>query len=139
MVLAAPLSAAERGWVADYLDVERPAFFAQADADQRHGFQAARRVGSRDELIRAALLHDIGKRHAELSAVVRALVTAADKLGLPVPSRGRLYLEHGRLAAEELALWGAEPIVVDFARHHHGLRPSSIPDEDWRVLWAADR
>jgi hypothetical protein len=49
------------------------------------------------------------------------------------------YLEHGHAGAVELNILGAEPIVVDFARHHHGERPDSISVEDWTVLQASDR
>lgn len=90
-------------------------------------------------MVRAALLHDIGKRHAWLSPVARSIVTAIAKLGLPVGCRGVLYLAHGRLAAEELSRLGAEPLVVDFAACHHEDRPDSINPEDWATLVAADR
>jgi hypothetical protein len=48
------------------------------------------------------------------------------------------YLEHGQAGALELDILGAEPIVVDFARHHHGGRPDSISEDDWTLLQAAD-
>ncbi|MCA1735133.1 MAG: HDIG domain-containing protein [Actinobacteria bacterium] len=121
------------------LDCGHAAFFAQGKADQRHGYAAGRRVGSRPELIRAALLHDIGKRHANLSPVGRAFVTAAAKVGLPVGRRGGIYLDHGRLGAEELRALGAEPPVIDFAANHHGERPASISPADWATLVKADR
>jgi hypothetical protein len=47
-------------------------------------------------------------------------------------------MEHGPAGAVELDILGAEPIVVDFARHHHGERPDSISKEDWAVLQEAD-
>ena len=34
---------------------------------------------------------------------------------------------------------GAEEIVVEFARHHHGRRPATIREDDWDVLQSADR
>jgi hypothetical protein len=49
------------------------------------------------------------------------------------------YLEHGRAGALELDILGTEPIVVDFARHHHGPRPDSISEGDWTLLQASDR
>lgn len=90
-------------------------------------------------MVRAALLHDIGKRHARLTPVARSIVTAIAKLGLPVGRRAALYLAHGRLAADELLHLGAEPLVVDFAAFHHKGRPDSINPEDWATLIAADR
>ena len=89
-------------------------------------------------MVRAALLHDIGKRHARLSPVARSVVTAVAKLRLPVGRRGALYLAHGRLAADELSHLGAEALVVDFAACHHEERPDSINPEDWATLVVAD-
>lgn len=122
-----------------YLEAEQEAFFAQSRADQRHGYEAARRVGELRQLVRAALLHDIGKRHAGLGLIGRVLVSAAAKLSLPLGRRGLLYLDHGELAAAELTALGAEPLVVEFARDHHGERPATIPPQDWTMLVRADR
>lgn len=117
------------------------AFFGQPPADQRHGFAAALHVASRvpdrPDLVRAALLHDIGKRHAGLGAVGRVFVSLALGMHLPLTPRLALYRDHGLLAAAEMA--GEEPVVVDFARHHHGDRPPSIPAGEWELLRAADR
>ncbi len=119
---------------------EATAFFAQAAADQRHGYASAQvavaAAPGRRDLVRAALLHDIGKRHAALGPTARSAASVAIRLGLPLPARWKLYRDHGSLSAAELA--GAEPIVIEFARHHHGSRPSSIPADDWDLLVRAD-
>jgi len=117
-------------------------FFTQAGYDQRHGFQAARYMAAREplrpDLIRAALLHDIGKRHANLGPVGRSLLSAYVKLGGRAKGRWQRYLDHGEVASAELGALGAERAVVDFARHHHGRRPESIPPGEWDLLQAAD-
>jgi putative nucleotidyltransferase with HDIG domain len=140
---APPLTDDERRRVEVLL---RPAevapFFAQHDMDQRHALEAATRVAEllpgRTDLQRAALLHDIGKRHSGLGVLGRVLASVAAKVGVKVGGRFRAYLDHGPAAAEELAGLGAEPVVVTFARHHHGARPAGIAASDWHVLMEAD-
>ena len=128
-------------WLDD--DAERRMFWDQPGADQRHGLGAARYVAglhpARRDLIRAALLHDTGKRHARLGILGRvwaSLLRVAGRSG-----RGRIaaYLGHGPAAAAELEARGAEALVVAYARWHHLERPDAISAEDWAVLEQADR
>ena len=144
VTVAQPLDTSEQHQVHGLLRPEEHVVFdAQPAIDQRHGFEAMESVrsvcGDRIDLQRAALLHDVGKRHARLGVFGRVVATLLAKLHLPVGGRLRLYLEHGRLAADELGRLGAEPVVVDFARDHHGARPSTITVEDWTLLQRADR
>ena len=89
--------------------------------------------------MRAALFHDLGKRHARLGIVGRSVAGACRALGLPTRGRVRGYLEHGPIGARELERFGASDLVVDFARHHHdGRRPAGIPQETWALLQLAD-
>ncbi len=141
---ARPLSPREQGEVEALLRPgERDLFWEQPVADQRHGLEAARRVlavrpGDRS-LARAALLHDVGKRHAGLGIIGRSLASGLELVGLRPPVEAwRRYLDHGALGAADLEAVGAEPIVVSFARHHHGGRPESVGPEDWAVLGSAD-
>lgn len=120
---------------------EESAYWAQSVADQRHGYEAAQHVaahGGSREIERAALLHDVAKRHARLGILGRSIASVAIRLRLPLTGRARLYRDHGPLAAVELGQAGAEGLVVAYARHHHGNRPATIAPEVWRLLQAAD-
>ena len=145
VLLSRRLTPAEQAEVAGLLasPAEQAMFWGQPRADQRHGLAAARSAAEarpgRAELIRAALLHDIGKRHARLGAVGRAWAVVGSAMGLPPSVRAADYLDHGRLAGEELAAGGAEPLVVSYALHHHGRCPEEVSPVDWEVLAAADR
>ena len=145
VVLSRRLTPLEQAEVAPYLrfSMERDMFWGQPRADQRHGLEAARFVAAgcpgRHELIRAALLHDTGKRHARLGPVGRSWAVLRRAAGLAPTPRIASYLDHGKLGAYELAAAGAEPLVVAYTRHHHGERPDGIRSEDWDVLQDADR
>ena len=138
------LSPTEQAEVADYLVTpeERALFWAQPRADQRHALASARCVlaacPDRSDMVRAALFHDIGKRHSGLGAIGRSWAVLCGALNRS-SRRATAYGDHGRLGAAELARAGAEPLVVAYARHHHGSRPGEIAPEDWAVLQAADR
>ncbi len=137
------LDADEQRWIAGVLSADEASlFWAQPQADQRHGHDCGRWIEAhhphRPDLIRAGTLHDIGKRHAGLGAVGRSLATILTALGIPGPSAFRKYTRHGPVGAEELAEAGAEPLVVEFTEHHHGDRPDSIDEADWELLKTAD-
>ncbi|MBM3696238.1 MAG: HD domain-containing protein [Actinobacteria bacterium] len=143
VLTAGPLQPGEQAEVARWLrPAERPLFWSQPPADQRHGLDGARAVlarrPERPDLVRAALLHDVGKRHSSLGTLRRTLVTVAAALGLPLRGRFAAYRDHGPIGAGDLAEAGAEALVVEFARHHHAARPAGIPRDDWEVLQRAD-
>jgi len=143
VLLSKPLDkdeiSAVRGWLSPQLS---DIFLSQPTADQRHGFYAASTVieaGIEDEVsVAAALLHDIGKRHADLGVIGRTLASLLIRLRLPLTRRMRLYRDHGQIAATELEALGSDLIIVDFARHHHRSRPASIPQPTWDLLQRAD-
>ncbi len=144
VAVARPLSESERSAVDGWLIPETTTvFFAQGDADQRHGYQAALTVVSAGvddrDVIAAALLHDIGKRHARLGILGRTLASLMILLRMPLGERMAAYRDHGLLGARELARVGAPPLAIDFAMHHHGARPPSIPSEIWDLLERADQ
>lgn len=144
-VLARRLAPAEQMEAAGWLDspAEAELFWGQPTADQRHGLTAARlaareRPGRRD-LIRAALLHDVGKRRSGLGFWGRTGAALTERRGWKRSRRTEEYLRHGETGAAELAAAGAEETVVRYARVHHGPRPPEIPPGDWEVLVRADR
>lgn len=128
-----------RSWLSP---AEAEIFFAQSYQDQAHGFQAgsyvADRQPERHDLIRAATLHDVGKRHANLGALGRSLASLAIKANLPMSPRMELYRDHPRLGADELREAGSSETVMAFTRWHHRARPDSISSGDWKLLVAAD-
>jgi hypothetical protein len=142
---AGKLTPTERCEVVEWLNspAEEAVYWDQAVADQRHGLASARVVAAqhpdRRDLIRAALLHDVGKRHARLGAIGRSLASLGAKLHVPVRGTWLQYLNHGALGADDLEALGCEGLVVDFARFHHHPRPDGIARHDWEILQAADR
>lgn len=142
VIRATPLTAPEEVWVRTVLHPgENAVFFAQSPADQRHGHDCARWVAHRidePEPVRAALLHDVGKRHSRLGTLGRSLATIAIKLRLPLSARWRQYRDHGALGAAELSRLGAEALVVGFAREHHAGRPTGFDETVWDTLQRAD-
>lgn len=143
VVSAAPLDDDEARWVSDRLGPgERAIYFAQHDADRRHGLVSARRVAAlrpdRPDLVRAALLHDVGKRHARLGVIGRVLASLAMLFRIPLRGRFAVYRDHGVLGGAELRELGSEEVVWRFATCHHGERDPAIDPDAWGLLEAAD-
>ena len=139
-VTARPLGPAEQIWVSDQLrEPERTLFWALSAADQRHSYATAQTVAAHGDLaVRAMLLHDVGKRHAAVGPIGRALATVCDALSLPMPDSWRRYRAHGELGADDLRNIGSEPEVVAFAGHHGADPPPGFDAGLWDVLTAAD-
>ncbi len=138
-----PLSPSEQAEVAPLLrETDADLFWRQAVADQRHALDCARFVAGeaagRADLARAALFHDVGKSRTNLGVLGRSLASGLRLLRLPLGGRLRTYQDHGPTGADELEGTGAEPLVVAFARHHHGDRPAEIDPTDWELLCRAD-
>ena len=114
------LSPEEQGKVNSVLaPPEARLFWDQQPIDQRHAYEVAERarmmLGDDVAAIRAALLHDVGKRHSRLGPVSRSLATVFGGLRLPMPDTWRRYREHGPLGAADLRAIGAERLSVAFA------------------------
>lgn len=143
-VRARPLTGDEQAWIASRLGPAELAVFAdQPVHDQRHGLTAARWMESeardRPDMVRAAMLHDIGKRHARLGIPGRVVASLAMKLHLPLRGRFSRYRDHGPLGADELRGLGTEAIVWRYARCHHGAPDPDIDPADLAILDRADR
>ncbi len=121
---------------------EAELFWSQPVPDLAHAVRSAQAVSTaapgRVDLTRAALLHDVGKRLSGTGTVGRSVATALSLARLPTPGRMGFYLDHARLGAEELEALGCEDLVVQFARHHHGVKPPHIATVDWEILLDAD-
>lgn len=118
-------------------------FFAQASPDQRHAYHAALTAvasGTADaDVVVAALMHDVGKRHARLGVIGRSVASVLIGLNAPLTERMAAYRDHPIIGARELAAVGAPGLAIDFALHHQEDRPSTIDPIVWKVLMAADQ
>ena len=140
---ARPLTDADRQTIMSILSGEEARiFFEQGPKDQAHGFAAALVVldsgQSTRERLRAALLHDVGKRTAGLGVFGRVAASVLIKMGFPLTRRLKAYRDHGPVGAADLEAAGSPPLVVEFARTHHGTRPDTLSEEDWALLQSAD-
>lgn len=140
-----PLSAADAAWVAAVL---APAEFAlwqsQQRVDQVHTVAVARRVETADPwVVKAALLHDVGKAEAHLGVVGRVAATVLELVGVGrFPGRLGRYLAYPELGARSLSGIGADERVVAWAREHHrpaAQQSSVVPLDLANLLAAADR
>ena len=118
-------------------------FFEQPQEDQRHGYHAALVVvadaSAGPDVIEAALMHDIGKRHASLGIIGRSVASVMIRLRFRLPRRMVIYKDHGPTGAEDLTSAGASRLSVEFAKHHHGQRPANIDPNTWDLLQLADQ
>jgi hypothetical protein len=125
-------------WAVSMLTVgERPLFTGMSGADRRHAIDGARAVERsvaepfRRDAIEAALVHDVGKRHARLGVIGRSLATVtgwivrsdarrATLAGAP-GWRGRVgkYLRHDAVGAKEVAAAGGSPLAIGWTDGHH--------------------
>lgn len=154
---ARPLNEAEAQRVTEWLSpAEMVLWRRMSKADQRHAFGVANTVSDvlgtaiTTPIVRAALLHDVGKVAADLGTYGRVIATLSAKVAgyemasVWVSKRGftrkvGLYLEHDRVGADMLAMAGSDELVVAWAREHHWAEDRwSVPHEIGRVLRAAD-
>lgn len=155
-----PPSRQDLDWAQEQLtDSERRLFARMSNPDRRHAIRVARRVDAalrtdlpdRTVVLRAALLHDIGKVASGLRTYGRVVATLSGAVGgrsyaeVWQDTRGftrrvGLYLRYPELGAEMLAVAGSDPRVIAWAREHHLDEASWTVPADWgRVLAAADR
>ena len=143
VLCAKPLTPAEQREVAAWLRPEEALiFWSQPAAEKRHGLATARPLAADrpgdHELIRAGLLHDVGKAESGLGPFGRTYATLAGILRLPTSQRHKTYLDHGPVGATALGEAGAEPLVVTFAKLHPQPATEGIDQRRWELLLAAD-
>jgi hypothetical protein len=130
---------------------QRKLFLAMTEADQQHSldlYARLRRDGYEDsELLRAALLHDVGKGFGRLPIMYRVVYTLTAMisprfmrwLGRPNPTGWRrpfyLAAHHPEIGAEAALRSGCTPRVAALIAGHS--KPG--PDELSRALYNYDR
>ncbi len=158
---AAPLSAEARQLVERILSpAEQQGFDRLAPVDQWHSYQVLRLLQrhGHDEpaLLKAALLHDIGKTRAPLSLLDRTVAVlgrllipgraaAWEKRSLEAATRWQrpfvIHRRHPEWSAELLAAAGSDERTIDLVRRHQD-RPAGTGEND-RLLallqWADDQ
>jgi putative nucleotidyltransferase with HDIG domain len=132
-----PPDPADEAWVRATVTAAEWPLYARLDhPDRRHsvfsGRELVRILGADADpvLVRASILHDVGKVHAHLGTVGRSVSTVlahtlggdrvrgwADRSGW----RGRCgrYETHSERGAEELRAVGSPDVVVAWAAEHH--------------------
>lgn len=140
---AEPPSPEDQRFIHEYLDGPcAELFWSQSSPDQRHAVDVARRVRAAlpddSGAVEAALVHDIGKRQANIGAVSRSVATVLDAVGLPMTNRMRMYRDHGRRGAIDLEAAGCGELAISFARYHPGPAPSGTDPARWKALIDAD-
>ncbi len=141
-IRARDLEPDQRAWLRELLsESEFSVFMEQPMIDRRHGHESASAMSAHTndhDLLRAAALHDIGKRHARLGVIARALASVCIKLRLPLTARFRAYRDHPGVGGRELAAIGSPAVIVSFATAHHDRRPADIDHITWRMLLDSD-
>lgn len=141
--------AADRAWARSILTpAEFDLWSGLSPHDQRHTIQVARRVEFRlastahagDALWpAAALMHDVGKREADLSLLERVVATLATRvisvdrarrwMGSRVKAKRRLglYLLHGEVGAEAIRRAGGREAIAAWTEVHQGYGEMEVP------------
>jgi hypothetical protein len=151
------VSAADDTWVRSILtDPEYTVWRRQARADRLESLRVARRTqrilgdGPHQPdgaVLAAGLLHDVGKTEARLGTFGRVAATLAGAVRGRDRARGWQarggiarrfgnYLRHAEIGGDMLAIAGARPEAIEWARaHHHPERFDALPFPA-EVAWA---
>jgi hypothetical protein len=128
---------------------QRDLFRQMSPIDQRHCLDVFNNLLRQDhsdpDLLRAALLHDVGKRGIHLWHRVAGVLLEAfhpallEKLAVNRPQSWLygfyIYRYHANLSAELAERSGCSPSVVELIRGHH----TPLENEQAKALWEADR
>lgn len=154
--VTARITPEDRQFAGSYLTpAEMALFWAMGVPEQRHSFNVAYRAGQlaavgmdseRLLAVRSALLHDVGKKHGDMSIPDKVFTVLADRFcpryarkwahsglsGFWGKRRQALYVYyyHAERGADLLKAAGTEAAVVEIVRRHH---QPPLP-EDCKVL-----
>ena len=160
-IWAGPLTEQSRQEIAAVLDEEQLALFlTQSEDGQQHSYRVMQKLveagHDQDELLVAALLHDVGKYRRRYTWLDRVKVVLTQRLGpkwavkwANGPSNWwtRAYIvkaNHPAWGAEALAQAGGSELSVALVRRHQELDPGPVgKNEEDRLLallqWADDQ
>ena len=150
---AGPLSAEEQSEIDGVLTSEQMALFReQSEAGQQHGCRVMRTLVSvghdEDDLLVAALMHDVGKNRAQYTWFDRVKVVLGQRL---MPGRASKWAEgkqggwskafvvkanHPEWGAEALAANGGSEVSVSLVRRHQETKLAAWEDNEENRLLA---
>ncbi len=136
--LTAKIEPADREFLQKYLvDYERALFYQMDPVDQRHcldvaqyAYQIATARGlgpKRTILVKAALLHDVGKISGQTTLFTRVFYVLRGRSERQSASaRARTLSGHAQRGAHMAATFGIDPEIVDLIRGHHSEPTSKL-------------
>jgi putative nucleotidyltransferase with HDIG domain len=124
-------------------------FLRLSEQEQKHSVKVAMDVQrecrrlhiSENDLIKTALLHDIGKIYIRLNAIDKSIMVLADKFTrgkirkLKNSKKIRVYFDHGTIGCEMLKNSGLSDRVLYLIKNHHN---DIIDDEELDILKRCD-
>ncbi len=148
--------------LSNLLPPERDLFYEMSIVDQRHALDVSYKVmeslqsrGYRvnspemKQLLKVALLHDVGKRAGDLNLLDRAIIVIMSQFcpgrieiwalhgkgGFIQNRRHAFYVavNHGELGAEKLQQIGCDEEIVNLVLQHH-----VTETDDWRIIILKD-
>ncbi len=117
--------------------------------EQKHSVRVARDVQkecqmlhiAEDELIKTALLHDIGKIYKKLNAIDKSIMVLADKFtkgkirNLKASKKIKVYFDHAAIGYEILKNSGLSDKALYLIKNHHN---DIIDNEELNILKRCD-
>lgn len=148
--ITAKMSIEELNYVKDYLtNYQYELFLRLSTQEQKHSFKVAKDVQNecrklnidKEELIKVALLHDIGKIYRRLNVIDKSILVLGDKI-----TRGKIrsinninkvevYFNHGSIGFELLKDSGISERSLYLIKNHHN---DFINDDDLKILMKCD-